>query len=1173
MRLTHIKLAGFKSFVDPTVIPVPGQLVAVVGPNGCGKSNVIDAVRWVLGESQAKHLRGETMQDVIFAGSATRKPVGRASVELVFDNSLGRASGQWTQYAEISVKRILTRNGDSSYYVNNLHVRRRDVTDIFLGTGLGARAYGIIEQGMISRIIEAKPEEIRIFLEEAAGVSKYKERRRETESRLSDTRENLLRVDDIRRELEAQLEKLTGQAHVAQQYHMLQDELRTAQNLLSLLKKYEASAQRERFQKDIQRLVNELEAETARMRETEKRLEDMRAQHYTASDAVHAAQGELYAANAEAAQVEQRMRTLREGRSRLEAQIATLKNQLAQSESQRQGAIVNFAHWEAELTKAKQQVAESAGKLAAEKQELPEAEEAQRQTQRRVAELQRSLSEAEQAHQVEDTHRAHAIRTLQQLASRQQRLAQEKQSLPQPDTATLEKQQAELSGLENELAETSQKLETAQQGLPPLEEARRTYANDLQSAQQQVTRLEAQRHALEQLQAKLGSDEKLKSWLVRHGLEALPRLWQGLTVEPGWEDAVESVLRERLNAVRLDSLSDAEAWLSEAAPARLAVFENLSGDAQAAVSSEGLLPLMRLVHWQDGTAPACMADWLSGIYYAESAAQAMRFRAKLSAGAAVVCREGHIFTRSSLTFYAPQSELHGVLARQREIEQLLTEHSHQMEMLVRQKEALRLAEEGLQRSQTEVNQLRGRASELRQRQHALQMDTLKLAQLVERVSQRGEQIQGELAEIGEQIEAENEQKVVSEDNLFSQQEQIDDLKEHLEDARQERTAADQHLNGRRASLQAAERVAQEAVFFEKTCHIKIAEIRNNIQVLDENCTGLKTRLESDLTELQNLDEAPLQESLQQSLAVRQEREQALALARDYLEGVGNTLRETEQERLRIEQNQPPLREKLEGARLKEQEARLNETQFAEQLQTADADEAALSQTLQRGTKPAVLQAEIERLNQAIAELGAVNLAALEELTTSQERKQYLDAQAADLNEAIETLESAIRRIDKETRDRLQDTFDTVNKHMGELFPSLFGGGEARLVLTGEEILDAGIQIIAQPPGKKNSSIHLLSGGEKALTALSLVFALFRLNPAPFCLLDEVDAPLDDTNTVRFCELVKKMSDNTQFLYISHNKITMEMAHQLVGVTMQEQGVSRVVAVDVEEAMKLSEEAA
>ena len=1174
MRLTHIKLAGFKSFVDPTVIPVPGQLVGVVGPNGCGKSNVIDAVRWVLGESSARQLRGESMQDVIFSGSSGRKPVSRASVELIFDNSLGKSAGQWSQYAEIAVKRILQRNGDSSYYINNLHVRRRDVTDIFLGTGLGARAYAIIEQGMISRIIEARPEELRVFLEEAAGISKYKERRKETEARLSDSRENLLRVDDIRQELDKQLERLEVQARVAAQYQSLQQQLQMTQSWLWLLKKREAETQQSRFEKEIQRLINELEAETAKQRESEKRLEEVRASHYAAGDALHSAQGDLYAANAEVAKLEQKVQYQRENRERLMHQITALKSQYEHQIKNLAEANDQLVQRRNELTEVQERVAQCREQSQLARQNLPLVEETFRTSQNRVSEVQRSLSQSEQGYQIEEAHRSHAIKTLQQLQSRLERLKQEQISLPTPDQSELIQNREELALAEEQLHELQEELAQLQARLPLAEQSRRDADHGLQDELQQLTRLEAQLNALQQLQSKLDHNEKLRDWLEKHQLETLPRLWQSLQVEPGWENAMESVLRERLNAISLDNLDAAQAWLNDAPPAQVVVFDSRNTAVMTATSAPaGLSSFRQKVSWKGEAQSILLDEWLNGVYVLEHGADAWAIYRSLPSGTMLVSREGHLFTRNSVAFHAPQSEMHGVLARQREIEQLQTDCDHKQSKLPQLKETQAQAEKALELCRVESARLRAQVAETQQRQHRLQMEVLKLSQLVDRVAQRREQLALEVEEISAEIMVESEQRESSALNQSEYRAQIEAQREQLEDVRQAREEVENNLNQQRATVRTLEREAQEAEYSERSCISKISEIENTIKVTNESVSGLRERLEDLQQEQGELTEEPIQALLQQSLALREEKEKALAAARDYLAGLAHSLNEIEKERLTAEQKLHPLREQIGEMRLKEQEARLSVTQFSDQLRTVDANEAELTLTLSKDAKPGKLQSEIGRLNEAIAELGAVNLAALEELQTGQERKTYLDSQAADLNEAIATLENAIRRIDRETRERLQETFDIVNRHMGELFPTLFGGGQASLVLTGDEILDAGVQVIAQPPGKKNSSIHLLSGGEKALTALSLVFSLFQLNPAPFCLLDEVDAPLDDSNTVRFCELVKKMSKNTQFLFISHNKIAMEMAQQLIGVTMQESGVSRVVAVDIEEVMRLNEEMA
>ncbi len=1173
MRLKQINLAGFKSFVDPTHIPVPGQLVGIVGPNGCGKSNVIDAVRWVLGETSARHLRGETMQDVLFNGSGQRQPVNRASVELVFDNSLGKAGGQWASYAEISVRRVLNRDADSSYYVNNIHVRRRDVADIFLGTGLGSRAYAIIEQGMISRVIEAKPEELRVFLEEAAGVSKYRERRRETELRLRDTRDNLLRVEDIRQELDKQLEHLQAQAEVATSYHELQGQLRSTQNLLWLLRRQEAAAQRARHTREIERLGLELEAETAHLREIEKRLEAMRAQHYRASDDVQTAQGAFYESNAETARLEQEIAHQRENRNRVEREIVELQTQLERDRGQMAVAQGELAQWRESLGEASERLTAFEEVARVEADKLPVAEETFRATRNRHDELLRALALAEQKLEVEQTKRTHAIQLLEQLGQRAQRLRDEREALEPANADRLAQVQEEISGLEKALQAARETLMAQESGLPQAEQAAREADAALEAERQRMSGLEARLHALTQLQERLARGANTEGWLGTHGLDQAPRLWQGIRIEAGWEDALEAVLRERLNAIALEHLTQTETWFAEPPPGKVAVFALSNAGLEPGQAWAGYEPLHRYVSCNDRRTEAAVGEWLHQVYIVPSTGEGLTARAELPAGAMLVTREGHTFTRHSVSFHAPDTELHGVLSRQREIEELEGAMKTLREEVADLRGQAALAEEEVSAHRTRLDELRQTISNQQQHHHALQMEALRLAQMNERVTERTRQITEELAEVEAQTRAANETGQVADARSAELRAEANELGEQVALANDLYRRAEAVLDLQRKALQEARDAAQQATFHKHTCDNKINEIENSIKAVYQSTERLSGTLLARQQELSGYQEATLQEQLQKALALRAAREQTLAQARDAQEGLEGQLKTVDEERHACEQKLEPLREKVADTRLKEQEARLNEAQYAQQLAEAGAREEELAASLEKGTRPSTLQAEIGRLNEEITALGAVNLAALEELQTARERKDYLDAQSLDLTEAMATLEDAIRRIDRETRERLQQTFDEVNRHFSELFPALFGGGNAHLILTGEEILDAGIQVTAQPPGKKNTSIHLLSGGEKALTALALVFSLFQLNPAPFCLLDEVDAPLDDHNTGRFCDLVKKMSQQSQFLFISHNKITMEVGEQLLGITMQEPGVSRVVAVDIEEAMKLTEEAA
>jgi chromosome segregation protein len=1168
MRLTHIKLAGFKSFVDPTTIHVPGQLIGVVGPNGCGKSNVIDAVRWVLGESSAKHLRGETMQDVLFNGSGGRNPVSRASVELVFNNSLGRAGGQWSAYAEVSVKRVLDRNGDSTYSINNQHVRRRDVMDMFLGTGVGARAYAIIEQGMISRVIDAKPEELRVFLEEAAGISIYKERRRETENRLRDTRENLSRVEDIRIELGRQLERLSAQAEVAKQYHALHEQMTAAQHMLWFLKKREAQAQWEKATREVERLVNELEAETARLRDAESRLETARASHYTATDLLHAVQSEVYAANADVAKIEQQIQHQRDSRNRITQQIAALENQLTQHQTQRAQASEQLADWREQLEAAEKAAAQTNTTAVEQRQQLPAAQTAFDATQSRNAELQRQLAEAEQSRRVEETHYAHAEKALEQYRARLTRLQHEQAQLMRPDSAQLAAQQAQLVELTGRLDTTRKHYTEKHQHQPDTERALREASRKVQEHLQHLARLEARVQTLTQMQRDLDQDEKLKAWLAKHQLASLTRLWQNLEIEAGWDIALEGVLRDRVNAVVVSDFHTD--WMNDTPPAAITVVDGSSGSL-ASSASGGLTPLAHYVRWR-GQGGACVADWLHGVYAVADCSEALTRRGELKPGEFIVCQAGHVVTSHSVSFHGEQSPLHSVLMRQREIESLQIEIQTGKAAQGSLEAEVTRTEEQLANLKTELAAGQAEINRMQQELHKVQMETQRLAQLEQQAMQRGGAIERETGEVTAGIASEEANRTRIGENLKTQRVAIEALLQSLHAAKIVREEATSALNRQRESLAAAERAAQEAAFNARAAQAKIQELENIARLAEEGLTRVGSEKERLAQENTVLDEAPLKLALDQALATRQTVDQKLAAARDVLALAAQTLQAVEQERLLSEQRHDPMRDKLEQTRLKEQETRLANEQAATQLQEAGADVEALALLAEKSAKADHLQREINRLKQEIEALGAVNLAALDELQAASERKQYLDAQSADLLQAVETLDDAIRKIDRETRTRLQETYDTVNGYFKELFPSIFGGGHAELVLTGEEILDAGVQIIAQPPGKRNNSIHLLSGGEKALTALALVFSLFRLNPAPFCLLDEVDAPLDDANTERYCDLVKKMSEHTQFMFVTHNKITMEMAQQLIGVTMPESGVSRIVAVDVDDALKMQEQA-
>ncbi|OWY37948.1 chromosome segregation protein SMC [Xenophilus sp. AP218F] len=1160
MRLTHIKLSGFKSFVDPTSIAVPGQLVAVIGPNGCGKSNVIDAVRWVLGESSAKQLRGESMQDVIFNGSSTRKPVSRASVELVFDNADGQLTGPWGQYSEVSIKRVLTRQGESSYYINNQQARRRDITDLFLGTGVGARGYAVIEQGMISRIIEARPEELRAYLEEAAGVSKYKERRRETENRLSDTRANLERIADLQQELERQVERLSEQAEVAAQYHDLKGALTHKQNLLALARREEAARNEAHARGELSRIETEEAALEAAVTHLDTELEMVRESHFAASDAVHEAQQRLFDANAQLARMEEAQRHREQNRQRVERELAGVRSERQQLADNRAQVEAELDEWLPRREEAQMRQEEAQMALEDGADELPTAEAEFRAKDQLLSQLTAQQANLTRERDLSRQKIEHLQRGMQQLDGREAALARELSDLNLPEPAALAAAQDEAARAKSALEAVRARLVADEAKLADLAAEREKLDEQLTRQRTELARAEAEASALAALLEREAAGEQLAGWLERQRLSGAPQLWQALTVEPRWQTALEAMLGERL-ATRAGGLPD------QPPPAALTLIDGQTAVVAPRRDWPSLLQQIQAAAPFD----AALADWLAGVYLADDLSAALARREELAAGECLLTPEGHRVSAVSVSYHAEASG-DGVMARKAqldaarervaaltpEIGQLQRKRESQQSLAGMLAEAVRGQKSSLTRLEAELN--------------AATLEHVKLDQAARQGAARLTAIEAERARIRDERQLARdgvaEAEVLGEEAALT----LEELSLQLEELRLERLNAETGLQLVRNKARDAERILHEIRLELSSAEQKAAELARRARELNERDQQLQERLETLAEEAEVVEEAVPEEALQLALAERDARDAQLAETRDRLNGLTERLRELTQRQHDSNAALPALRQARSDWLLKHQEARLAMERFAEELAQADADEAALLADLSEGVKPNALAAEIARLARALEGLGAVNLAALQELEEAKKRGEYLGSQSEDLTQAMATLEEAIAKIDGETREMLQDTYDAVNAKMREFFPTLFGGGRAELVLTGEDLLDAGVQIIAQPPGKKNSTIHLLSGGEKALTAMSLVFSLFSLNPAPFCLLDEVDAPLDDANTSRFCDLVKQMSERTQFLYISHNRLTMEMAEQLVGVTMQEQGVSRIVAVDIVEALKMRETA-
>lgn len=1173
VRLTSIKLSGFKSFVDPTTVQIQGQLVGVVGPNGCGKSNIIDAVRWVLGESRASELRGESMRDVIFNGTMERKPSGRASVELAFDNDAGRIAGQWGRYDELAVRRVLTREGASSYLINNLNVRRRDIQEIFMGTGLGPRAYAIIGQGMIARIIEARPDELRVFLEEAAGVSKYRERRRETENRLADTRENLLRVADILQEIGQTLEKLEEQAAVAARYHAFLKEQEEKQKLLWLLEKQLAHEEHARLMVETEQAKTALEAMNAEVFRCDALLETLRQQHAAAGDELHAVQGALYETNARIGSLEAEIRYVVESRDRLQVQIAADAKKREQWQAQERtyqmehdAACAQLAEMAADCEKARQ-VAEQL------LEGLPEAEGAWRAAQEVCGRLHDQVLQVGQQMALASAGHRNITTVLTELAARREKLNREKSDMEAPSETAFAALQEEQAEKQEQLQLLQDRLAWLQAHYPRQEERRRLAQEQVEKRSTEIAQADARFLALKQIQERSQTQGKAEAWLKKYELADLPPLWRRLQIESGWEMALESVLGDRLFARELSRLEWVDSFMSDPPAARISFFTvppSACGQAGFAGTHE-LVPFLTLLKGQDEALEQVLCGWMNHVFIAGSMKEALAQRPLLPEGGCFVLQQGHLVDRQSVRFYAQESEKEGMFARQQEMDGLSVFLQDSRKKWQEERAQLLRQEEEAAQSSHEMQEIQKRTTVLTKELHAIELEYVRQSEWRERYRQRQEQMVSLLEEIHAQ-EAEQQQALAVEEMRMEELDGVLSATQSEEEAAKEKLQAkEQELADFRLRIRESERAEQEAVFAEKSLINRIEELTRHIGTAREQAANMSSSVRQGQLALQELDDQVAQDNLQALLEERLEQEKVLAKLRQQLDTVAIALRHAQEQRMEAEKRLQPQRDHILSIQLKEQAARINVEQYAQKLEDSGADVAALSGLLSPGLRPASLQGDITRLTHAIAALGPVNLAAAGELDEARQRRDFLKAQHADLTEAIETLEDAIRRIDSETRTLLQNTFDQVNRHLSAIFPMLFGGGIASLIMTGEEILDAGVQIMVQPPGKKHVTIHLLSGGEKALAAIALVFSLFQLNPAPFCLLDEVDAPLDDANTERFCQMVKRMSARTQFLFISHNRIAMEMAQQLIGVTMQEQGVSRIVSVDIEKATAFSSE--
>jgi chromosome segregation protein len=1166
MRLQAIKLAGFKSFVDMTTVPFPSNLCAVVGPNGCGKSNIIDAVRWVMGESSAKNLRGESMADVIFNGSTSRKPVGQASIELIFDNTEGKLAGEYAAYAEISIKRQVTRDGQSGYFLNGQKCRRKDITDVFLGTGLGPRSYAIIEQGMISNLIEAKPDELRVYIEEAAGISKYKERRKETERRISHTKDNLDRLSDLRDEMERQLHHLERQAKAAERYTELKAEEREVQSQLHGLKWRAITADAKRKEDNIGKLQVEQEARIADQRRIDAEVEQKRADLVTMSDEVNEVQKRYYDYGTEIARIEDSIRFQNERNQQLNQDLEEVSENWYKIRADIDSDQRKLGELKHELLQTEPQQNQVRETESASNEDLTAAEQAMAEWQVNWDEFNRIAAESQNKGQVQQSK----IEALEQSIERlNTRLIASRSDVERLESSTVESeiapleamldtQQEQTSRIEFELSEVTTKIEHQREENQQLSADLDEKRTRLQSTRGRFASLEALQ------QAALGQqDDAEMQWLEQNNLNQNIRLGEQIKVEDEWAIAVETVLGDYLQAVTVDDLTGLNDPLQAFSKGSLNFIESGGGSGGAPAGGDYLASKV--------TSSFDLSDLLSGVKTAPDLGTALQMRGALGANESVITADGIWLGKHWLRVSKDQDATAGVLKRQSELEssgaeiEMLDEQVDQLTMSLEEGVAtLKVAESDRDLLSTRLAEQQRAFSETRAQ---LGAKTVQAEQIKADLSRANEEIEKSVIE----LEADTAQLSEARNGLQSAMDQMEHDTTQREQLRQDREEKQNALMAARDKARHDRDAAHQLDLRIQTVKSQISATEQAMARLVEQQTIFAERkqtLENSISESEE-PQIQLKQELSAQLEKRLEVENALAALRQKVQAVEHQIRELEQSRSKFEEDVEQVRQTLEKVRMEWQGLEVRRNTIKEQLEADKHELEAVLANLPEHANEQEWDDNLTRIGNRVQRLGAINLAAIDEFKVQSERKQYLDAQNDDLVKALSTLENAIHKIDIETRTKFKETFDVVNNKLQQLFPKVFGGGHAYLEMTGEDLLDTGVGLMARPPGKRNSSIHLLSGGEKALTAIALVFSIFSLNPAPFCMLDEVDAPLDDANVGRYSNLVKEMSRTVQFIYITHNKIAMEMAEQLMGVTMHEPGVSRLVSVDVDEAVALA----
>lgn len=1166
MRLEKIKLAGFKSFVDPTTIPTPGNLVGIVGPNGCGKSNIIDAVRWVMGESSAKHLRGESMADVIFNGSSSRKPVGMASVELVFDNTEGKAPGEFASYPQISIKRQVSRDGQSVYILNGTRCRRKDITDLFLGTGLGSRSYAIIEQGTISRLIEAKPAELRELIEEAAGISRYKERRHETELRMGHTQENLERLMDLRDEVSKQLETLKRQAKKAEKYTALkaEEQLYREQLLGIRWRKYDNQLQSHKA------ALTTLEIRFRTLSEDEYHLNESlelhRRQHEALQKRLGLEQGRFYELGADINRLSQSLKHARETLENLTQEECRLHEAQQQAEQDLDNDRTQLETLREELIEIELALAHSLDREAEAQVLRDNAEQVLRSARQHFETVSSEIGHNRSQTEIQRARLSQLEQQSRQIEARLERLHDEQSE--QQDALNINS----LEDLQLHLAELDAERISLQKLLTQSQDRIQAGRETLKHGQLSLDAHRAEQHALngrisslETLQQHaMGKDRaELKHWLAAQGLEHNPRLAQQIDVQPGWESAVESVLSTQLQAVCVDGAEAYLAPLATLTKESIALFETTPATANTPSDNARLIEQIK--------SPWNLAPLLGSVYCADDLEAAHALGQHLADHESVVTPEGVRLGPGWLSRQRPDDGKSGIIKRERDLRDMKIDQEAVAVTLRGLEQQQQQAESAIREAEHQRDQLQSEDRNLAAEHSRVKAELSAATARTEQASKRLRQLAFDIDDLTAQRSENSESATESRTRLLDAEDRLSELEQLAIDHAGQRGGLESRLAEADAELQGlrdrinGQKSRQESLKASEALTMKHLE---RAQIQHEQSRVRLDTLRSRVSETGQPNEEQ-QAELEDWIEQRAEVELSLADLRQRDTSLTAEIRNISEARLRNERELNGIKAQLEEIRLELSANDVRQQTVQEQLDELGADSATVAATLPKDADEKRWQQRVTDLADTITQLGAVNLTASEEYAVQEERMAFLEQQHQDLTDSLTTLREAIDKIDKECRSRFKQTFDQINAGLQSMFPKLFGGGQASLELTDRDLLDAGVTVMARPPGKRNSSIHLLSGGEKALTAAALVFAIFELNPAPFCLLDEVDAPLDDANVGRFSELVKEMSERVQFLFISHNKVTMEIAQHLAGVTMREPGVSRIVAVDIDAAVELA----